>query len=145
MLLLLGLLLPLVMSSLILLMPAPWGEIYNEYRGSRAVTCPENGRQVAVSFDAVHAAVSAFKGIPELRLSECTRWPERIKCGQKCIPKTLRTEPYTRGEVQVRTKRIYHLPILIAAFAGSYVGAVWHSHYLFRARWITDLGLLPTS
>jgi Protein of unknown function (DUF1761) len=144
MLVLLGLLIAIVMGSLILLMPVLWGrETYNEYRGSRAVTCPENGRQVAVSFDSVHAAMSAFKGIPELRLLECTRWPERIKCGQKCIPEALKTAPYTRGEVQVRTKRVYHLPVLIAAFAGWYVGAVWHSHYLFRARWMTDLGLTP--
>lgn len=144
MLLLLGLLLVLVMGSLILLMPGLWARAtYNEYRHSRPVTCPENGQQVAVSFDALHAAKSAFRRIPELRLSDCTRWPERRKCGQDCIPEALRAEPYTRGEVQVRTKRIYHLPILIAAFASWYVGAVWHSQYLFRARWMADLGLTP--
>lgn len=144
MLLLLGLLLALVMGSLVLLMPTLWAHAtYSEYRDSRPVTCPENGQQVSVSFDALHAALTGLKKSPDLRLRDCTRWPERIRCGQDCIPDARRTEPYTRGEVQVRTKRIYHLPILIAAFASWYVGAVWHSHYLFRTRWMTDLGLTP--
>ena len=44
-------------ACLIFLMPALWGrEIYKHYRGSRAVMCPATHRQVAVSFDAFHAA-----------------------------------------------------------------------------------------
>ena len=33
--------------------------------------------------------------------------------------------------------------MLLAAFAAWYVGMVWHSPYLFRARWMTALGLTP--
>lgn len=142
MLLLIGLPLVLVILFMILLMPALWGRsIYNEYRDSRAVTCPENGQQVAVRFDALHAAATGLKRVLELRLSDCSRWPKRRNCGRECMPEALRTGPYTRGEVEIRTKRIYHLPILLAAFAGWYLGAVWHSQQLFRARWMADLAL----
>jgi hypothetical protein len=137
------LLLLLVGACLLLLMPFLIGrEFHSRYRGSRAVTCPENRQQVAVGFDALHAAVTRLAGSPDLRLAECTRWPERADCGQDCLPEARRTEPYTKGEVAVpKTKKIYHLPVLIAAFFAWVLGAVWHSHYLFRSRWIEVVGL----
>jgi hypothetical protein len=118
-------------------------EIYNQYRGSRAVTCPETHRQVAVGFDALHAAVTGLSATkPALRLSACTRWPENADCGQECIPDALRAGPYRQGEVDLpKTKKIYHLPVLIAAFAAWVFGAAWHSEYLFRQRWMEALGL----
>jgi hypothetical protein len=134
----------LALTSLSLLMPLLRGrEIYHQYRGSRAVICPETREQVAVSFDALHAAVTGLSAKADLHLADCTRWPERHNCGQECIPEALRTEPYTAGEVDVRTKKIYHLPVLLAAFASWYLGAVWHSHHLFRGRWMAALGLTP--
>jgi hypothetical protein len=49
----------LVGACLLLLMPLLLGlEFYDRYRGSRAVTCPENRQQAAVCFDALHAAVT---------------------------------------------------------------------------------------
>jgi len=142
MLFLLGLLLFLVFASLILLLPALWErEIFNQFSGSRRVICPENQRHVAVSFDALHAAATGIHGRPDLRLADCTRWPERRKCDQACLPQAVRVEPYTLGEVNPKTKRIHHLPVLLAAFAAWYLGAVWHSQYFFRARWMETLGL----
>jgi len=142
MLLIIGLLLFVIVGSLILLLPALWGrEIYVQYAGSRAVTCPENHRQVAVSIDALHAARTGMNGPSDLHLSDCSRWPERRKCDQACLPQALRTEPYTAGEVKPPTKRIFHLPILLAAFSAWYLGAVWHSQFLFRDRWRESLGL----
>jgi hypothetical protein len=142
MLFLLGLLLFLVFASLILLFPALWErQIYNQFSGTRVVICPGNRRQVPVSFDALHAAVTGIHGRPDLRLADCTRWPERCKCDQACLPQAVRAEPYTLGEVNPQTKRIYHLPVLLAAFAAWYLGAFWHSHYLFRARWMETVGL----
>jgi len=139
-----GLLLFLGGLSMVLLMPALWGrEIYHQYRGSRAVICPETRKQVAVSFDALHAAVSGLSAKPDLHIADCTRWPKRSNCGQECLPEAMRAEPYTAGEVDVQTKKIYHVPVLLAAFASWYLGAVWHSHYLFRARWMSDIGLTP--
>lgn len=128
----------------ILLLPALWArEIHHRYAAPRAVTCPETHQQVGVTIDAVHAAVTSLGDAPEFRLSDCTRWPARAKCGQECLPEAARNEPYTQGEVEIpRSRRqIYHLPVLLAAFAAWYVGMVWHSQYLFRARWMAALGL----
>ncbi len=137
------LLLFLIVAFLTLLMPALWGkQIYNHFRGTRAVSCPETHRLVAVSFDALHAAVTGFFRKPDLRLAKCTLWPMDVHCAQECIPEAARTEPYTRGEVErPKTKKIYHIPVLIAAFVSWLLGAVWHSQYLFRTRWMEALGV----
>ncbi len=144
MLILLGLLLFVLGVSFVLFFPALWRhEIYKQYSGSRAVICPETHQQVGVSIDARHAAASGMSGHPDLRLAECTRWPERARCDQACLPDALRAEPYTAGEVRIGRKKIYHLPVLIAAFSAWYLGALWHSAYLFRARWAEAAGMTP--
>jgi hypothetical protein len=137
------LLLFLLGACLFLLMPALWGrEIYNHYRGSRAVTCPETHQQVAVSFDAIHAAATELSGRPSLRLAACTRWPARMDCGQECMPEARHTGPYTKGEVdRLKTKKIYHLPVLMAAFLACVLGAIWHSQYVLREQWREAVGL----
>lgn len=136
-------LLVLVFSCLILLMPFLWGRsIYQRYAGSRAVTCPQNRQPVAVSFDAWHAALTGLGGRTELRLSNCTRWPERIDCGQDCILEASHRAAFTIGEVAPpKAKKIRHLPVLLAAFAAWYSGMIWHSEYLFRERWTQAVGL----
>jgi len=144
MLILLLILLFLVVVSLFLIVPAicSW-EIYEHYRGSRAVVCPENHRQVAVRFDVVHAAVTGMgQRAPSLRLADCTRWPAKARCDQACIVDALQAEPYTQGEAsRPRAKKIYHVPVVIAAFAAWVLGATWHSEYVFRGRWGQILGL----
>jgi len=55
------------------------------FRGTRVVVCPENRETVAVAVDAAHAAWTAPQGSAELRLSDCTRWPEKARCGQECL------------------------------------------------------------
>ena len=55
------------------------------YRDTRVVVCPENREIVAVEVDARHAAWSSPQGKPELRLEDCTRWPEKAGCGQDCL------------------------------------------------------------
>lgn len=133
----------LLAAYLILMMALFLGiEFYRRYHGSRAVICPENHRQVAVGLDAVHAAVTQLAGTPKLRLAECTRWPERADCGRECLPDALRVPTYTKGEVGApHWKPIYHLPVLLAAFAAWVLGAIWHSQYLFRSEWIRAVGL----
>jgi len=59
--------------------------VWFKLRGQRVVICPENQRQVVVSLNAAHAASTSFGGSPDLRLSECTRWPEKAGCGQQCL------------------------------------------------------------
>jgi len=56
-----------------------------KYRGRRVITCPENERPAGVTVDSRHAAASALFKTPELRLSTCSRWPERAGCGQQCL------------------------------------------------------------
>lgn len=56
-----------------------------KFRGRRVITCPETQMPAGVSVDARHVAATAFGGAPELRLSDCSRWPERAGCGQQCL------------------------------------------------------------
>jgi hypothetical protein len=56
-----------------------------KYRGRRVITCPENQKPAGVMVDARHAAATALGKSPELRLSSCSRWPERAGCGQECL------------------------------------------------------------
>ena len=61
------------------------GSEFRKVRGKRLVTCPETEKPAAVEVDASHAALSAALGHEELRLSSCSRWPEREGCGQECL------------------------------------------------------------
>jgi hypothetical protein len=54
-------------------------------RGTHLVTCPETGRPAAVELDLPYAVTSSAFGPTRLRLSECSRWPERRRCGQACL------------------------------------------------------------
>ena len=58
---------------------------YLKYRGKRVITCPETEQYAAVDLDTLHAAFTALFHAPDLRLSSCTRWPERQDCAQDCI------------------------------------------------------------
>jgi hypothetical protein len=132
----------LAAAALLLLPLALWRrEIYKQYSGSRPVACPENQQPAAVSIDVAHAAATGIDGCPGLRLAECTRWPERSDCNQACLAQAVRAESYPPGKVKGRKKQIYHLPILLAASAAWYLGLIWHSHYMFRARWMDAVGL----
>lgn len=142
MLILLWLVLFLVVLAFILLLPALWRrEIYRRYSGWRAVDCPEDQQSAAVSLDTRHAAATGMHGRPELRLSDCTLWPERSKCGCPCLLQALEAEPYGPREVKTGRKPIYHLPILLAACAAWCLGAIWHAQYMFRAPWMSAVGL----
>ena len=64
----------------------PLVRTYLGYRGTRVVTCPETRAPAAVFVDAAFAAMShASLGSPALRLSGCSRWPDRQGCGQECL------------------------------------------------------------
>jgi hypothetical protein len=58
---------------------------YRKFRGTRVITCPETGCAAAVEVDKGHAAATAAAGERELRLSTCSRWPEKEECGQECL------------------------------------------------------------
>jgi hypothetical protein len=56
-----------------------------QFRGRRAVLCPEVGSVAIIRIDALHAAISSAVSDPELQVNECSRWPERRGCGQGCL------------------------------------------------------------
>jgi hypothetical protein len=137
------LLLFVVGTCLLLLLPALWAEqTYHTYRDGRTVNCPETHAPVSVRFNALRAAWSSLSGPPRLRLADCTRWPERADCGQECIPDAVRDNPAPKIDpVPWRTRRVVHLPVLLAGAAAWVLGMAWHSQYLFRPQWAMALGL----
>lgn len=56
------------------------GPPFLKFRGTRLITCPETQAPAAVEVDAAGAALTA-----NLRLRDCSRWPERRDCGQACL------------------------------------------------------------
>ncbi len=142
MLILLWFALYLAAACLLLLPLALWlREIYQQYAGSRVVACPDDQRSAAVTIDARHAVATGIDGVPELRLCECTRWPEHADCGQGCLAQALQAGSYAPAEGKAKTKQIYHLPVLLAAFVAWCLGAVWHAQYMFRPQWMESVGL----
>jgi hypothetical protein len=59
--------------------------VYRKFRGNRIISCPENHQPAAVRVAAGKAAADALVGAPELRLKDCSRWPEMADCGQECL------------------------------------------------------------
>jgi hypothetical protein len=58
---------------------------WRRWRGTRVITCPENQKPAAVDVDLGYALAGAVVGHPELRLRDCSRWPEKQHCGQACL------------------------------------------------------------
>ena len=84
-----------VLIALVLVLAgfAAWriGRIWLKWHGQRAITCPDSHEPAGVSLDVRHAAATALKGDPELRLARCSRWPEKADCGQDCLFQIERT------------------------------------------------------
>jgi hypothetical protein len=55
------------------------------YRGQRLVTCPENQQSAAVRIDSAKATATTLIGKQQVRLDQCSRWPEKRNCGQECL------------------------------------------------------------
>jgi hypothetical protein len=70
--------------ALVLLARIWWGNRLR-WRGARIVTCPENEAPAVVQVDASYAARTAVAGDRVLRLSKCSRWPEKEGCRQECL------------------------------------------------------------
>lgn len=69
----------------IAVLAAVFGPRYFHLSGARVIRCPETKDYAAVTLDAAWAIVTGWVGRPALRLSDCTRWPERRGCGQECL------------------------------------------------------------
>jgi hypothetical protein len=73
---------------LFLAVPVIWalGGTWRHAQIPRAVTCPGCGGLETVRFDAGYAVRRHAAGEDtELRVIECTGWPERRSCGQECV------------------------------------------------------------
>ena len=67
-------------------------------RGARLVVCPETQMPAAVSVDVGHAIATALREKPDLRLTSCSRWPERHDCDQPCVQQIEAAPSETRAE-----------------------------------------------
>ena len=74
-----------VVVGLILFGAIPGVQTYFSYRGKRLVTCPETLGKEAVNVAPRKTAAWAFAGEFDLRVNQCSRWPERRDCGQECL------------------------------------------------------------
>ncbi len=74
----------LVLVALFFIVPRLVGN-WLKYRGTRVIICPETRRPAAVEVDTRHAEWSSLAGQTDLRLKNCTRWPEKKDCGQECL------------------------------------------------------------
>lgn len=59
-------------------------DAYAQYRRKKIVTCPEEHVSAEISFDAPRAALGAALGTPMVRVQDCTFWPKRARCDQRC-------------------------------------------------------------
>jgi hypothetical protein len=71
----------LIVASIAFLLVRSWLHM----RGTRLVTCPETHAAAAVELDLKHTLVTGAAGFPEYRLRDCSRWPEKERCGQMCL------------------------------------------------------------
>jgi hypothetical protein len=60
-------------------------DVLATYRKRYTVRCPETGRDATVKVNVGHAALTSTYGRPDLRVAECSRWPERHDCDQACL------------------------------------------------------------
>jgi hypothetical protein len=61
--------------------------VWRRYSAARIVTCPETSRAAAVQVDVRRATLSSFlEADPTLVLCHCSRWPERGRCAEPCVP-----------------------------------------------------------
>ncbi len=107
--------------------PMMWigARAYFKYRGTRVITCPENGLPAAVELDRAHVAASTSIGEPDLRLASCSRWPERQSCGQECLAQ-VEAAP---AECLVRTMLVEWYQGSACALCGREIGEIhWVEH-----------------
>ena len=74
-----------VISTAAVLILASAVATYFKLRGTRLVTCPETEKTAAVEVNARRAAFLTPTRATDLRLKDCSRWPERKNCGQECV------------------------------------------------------------
>ena len=60
-------------------------DAFMRYRKGRSVTCPEAKRTATVQIDAKTAAKAAAWDKTELRITQCSLWPNKSACQRDCL------------------------------------------------------------
>ena len=96
-----------------------------QMRGTRLVTCPETRAPAAVEVDLGHLAATTAGGLRELRLRDCSRWPEKKSCGQVCLSEI---EEAPRDCLVREVLRRWFEEKSCALCAGAIAPVRWHDH-----------------
>lgn len=99
--------------------------VFLRSRGARMVACPETRELAAVKVNALRAALSALRGRTQIRLNECSRWPQRADCGQECLDAIHAAD----DGCLIRSMLVRWYEGKTCALCGSEVDAVhWYTH-----------------
>ena len=60
-------------------------DAYQRYRQRKAITCPETSGLTEVALKTRLAAFGAAFGKPWLRVGNCSLWPKKQGCDEKCV------------------------------------------------------------
>ncbi len=60
-------------------------DAFIRYHKIRRVTCPEEKKAALMNVDAKAAALAAAQGKTQLRVINCSLWPEKCGCAQHCL------------------------------------------------------------
>jgi hypothetical protein len=60
-------------------------DAFMNYRKRRNLTCPEEKKAASIQIDAKIAALTAAQGKLQLRVRDCSLWPEKRDCAQRCL------------------------------------------------------------
>jgi hypothetical protein len=58
---------------------------YSKYRGAWTVECPDTETTAALQLDTKTAVLTAALGKPQLRVKDCSHWPEHAGCDESCL------------------------------------------------------------
>ena len=58
---------------------------YSRYRHRKVITCPETHSLAEVTLRSRFAAFGAAFGKPWLRVENCSLWPKKKGCDEKCV------------------------------------------------------------
>lgn len=75
--------------ALALIIPTGWAlvPVWRRAHVSRHVDCPDSSNVAMVDLDPWYAVKMHALGNMELRVKDCSRWPQCRSCGQACLVK----------------------------------------------------------
>lgn len=59
--------------------------LWRRMREDRSVRCPGQSKTATVRLDPWYAVKMHALGEQELRVMDCSQWPEQCACGQECL------------------------------------------------------------